>query len=105
MTTHAGLTFACIRAVHSLDILEQVDAARAADRIVDLIIEGLRGGPDIPWRSYDAWALRLADLRQDVEVVIAGALDTDRENVCDAIDAIIDQLEELGIVRLGQVQP
>jgi hypothetical protein len=105
MTTHAGLTFACIRAVHSLDIPDQTDAAQAADRIVDLIVEDLRGDPDIPWRSYDAWALRLADLRQDVEAAITRALDTDRESVGDAVDAIIDQLEELGIVRLGQVQP
>jgi hypothetical protein len=59
----------------------------------------VRRHPDIPRRTFDAWALKLTNLRQHVEDMISGLADN-RVSVRDVVDAIVDQIEEDGIVNI-----
>lgn len=76
-----------------VDTLGDDDAAYLARAIIDQIIDALRADAAVPWRSFDDWSLRLADLRQRIEDNIASIIDGFGD-VDAAVDAIVDELAE-----------
>jgi hypothetical protein len=49
-----------------LPVLDRGDAAWAAEKIIELVIDRLRDDPSIPRRTYDAWGLYFANTSNDV---------------------------------------
>jgi hypothetical protein len=54
------------RAIEDIPTLDRRDAARLADEITDAVIEALRRDRAIPSRTFNAWAVVLADIRHRV---------------------------------------
>jgi hypothetical protein len=98
--TRADIATTCFWATRSLYILDRTDAAWLADQVVDLIIKALRSDPGVPRLTSEVWTLKFADLRQEIESTIGGLTD-DRVDVRDAVEAIVDQLQEDGVISFG----
>jgi hypothetical protein len=55
-------------------VLTRHDAAQLADHIIDAAIKTLKRDRKSPERTYFAWVLVLADLRNEITEKIAGAI-------------------------------
>jgi hypothetical protein len=73
-------------------LLTRQDAAQLADHIVDAAIKTLQRDRKSPVRTYFAWALVLADLRNEITEKIAGAI-VGRADHDDIVTALLAALE------------
>jgi hypothetical protein len=68
------------------------DAAMIADWIIEEVIDELKSDPAMPRRSFFDWAVRLANLRSGIEMLLTH--EVDGHTAVKIIETIASDLEE-----------
>jgi hypothetical protein len=76
-----------------LDVTDRNDAARAADQIIDQMIDYLGRDSEVPERAYSDWRALLGDLHRGIEDLLAANICNNRVNLSEVTKAIIDEIE------------